>query len=198
VPLGVDPGEAVPEALEGHLAVRSIRLVGSRASGDTHDLSDWDFVIETDNFAAVERDLPELVAALHPISELWDPYAEWARYMLILRGPQKVDLIFPSERRAWAPAWTVSEETLLPIDWHFWDWALWLEQKRRAGKASAFEDSLGHLYELLLRPLGVTEPPGSLPEAVDAYVAARGVRERELGVRMPRILERAVRPALEG
>jgi hypothetical protein len=101
--------------------------------------------------------------------------------MLMLPGPTKVDLVFPSEQREWAPAWEVTPDTLEAIDRHFWDWALWLEQKRRGGSVEQYEKSLHDLFELLLRPVGV---------------AARESLERRFGLRVPRPLEREVRPAL--
>lgn len=171
--------------------------MGSRATGVEHDLSDWDFAVETDDFAALAGDLHGLVAALRPLSELWDPYSDYACYMLLLPGPTKVDLIFPEERREWSPAWEVTPATLEAIDRHFWDWALWLEQKRRHGRTNQLEKSLGDLSELLLRPLGVETPPRSLTEAVAAYLPAREKLEARFGVRVPRALEEEVRPVLD-
>ena len=52
------------------------------------------------------------------------------------------------------------------------------------------------LQDHLLRPLGVTATPDSVPEAVDRYVAARDRRSAELRVHLEHRLERAVRPAL--
>jgi hypothetical protein len=185
-------------ALVKHPAVRGVRLVGSRASGRAHDFSDWDFLVDTDDFRAVEGDLHELVAPLRPLSEQWDPYSYRACYMLMLRGPTKIDLIFPGEKREWSPAWDPSPETLEAIDRHFWDWIVWLEQKRRGGRTGQLAKSLGDMFELMLRPMGVDERPGSVPDAVDSYLEARGELERKFGVRVPRTVEREVRPALTG
>lgn len=192
----IDPAVDVPAALERHPRVRDVRLAGSRADGHAHELSDWDFLIETDSFEAVERDLGELVAPLGPLSELWDPYSDFACYMLMLRGPTKVDLIFPAETRQWAGPWEPSPATLPEIDRHFWDWSLWLEQKRRGGRTEQLEKSLGDMHRLLLRPLGVCEGPGSVSDAVDAYLSARTKLEDAFGVRVSRALEDEVRPAL--
>ena len=191
-----DLAREIPAALRAHRAVQDVRLVGSRASGRAHELSDWDFLVEAEEFAAVERDLSELVAPLQPLSELWDPYSYRACYMLMLHGPNKVDLIFPSEKREWSPAWQATRRTLGAIDCHFWDWALWLEQKRRHGRRAQLEKSLGDMFDLLLEPLGVADRPRSVAEAVSSYLDARATLESGFGIRVPRELEDAVRPVL--
>jgi predicted nucleotidyltransferase len=192
----IDPAVDVPAALEKHPAVRETRLGGSRAAGRAHELSDWDFLVLTGDFPAVAGDLHELVAPLGPLSELWDPYSDVACYMLMLRGPTKIDLIFPSEKREWSPAWEPRPGTLETIDTHFWDWILWLEQKRRGGRTSQLEKSLGDMFELLLRPMGVTDKPRSVVAAVAAYLQAREGLETRYGVRVPRALEEEVRPVV--
>ena len=53
-------------------------------------------------------------------------------------------------------------------------------------------EQLGLLGAHLLRPLGVAEVPGSIEDAIAAYRAARDRREAELGVAVPRNLERQV------
>ena len=53
------------------------------------------------------------------------------------------------------------------------------------------------MFEHLLSPLGVAQPPESIAEAVTAYREARGARERDLGAAVPRALEEAVLPRLE-
>jgi predicted nucleotidyltransferase len=194
----IDPAVAVPAALEKHKSVGRVRLVGSRAAGREHDFSDWDFIVDTEDFESLERDLHELVAPLRPLSELWDPYTFRACYMLMLRGPTKIDLIFPSEKRSWSPAWKPSADTLEAIDRHFWDWIVWLEQKRRGGREKVLASSLGDMFELMLSPMGAGVRPRSVPEAVDSYLAARNALEQKLGVSVPRALETEVRPALLG
>jgi len=192
----VDLARAVPAALEKHPAVHAVRLVGSRATGRAHELSDWDFLIGTNDFRSVEGDRPALVASLAPLSEQRDPYSDRACYMLLLRGPTKIDLIFPGEKRRWSPAWAPSPETLEAIDRHFWDWILWLEQKRRGGRRSQLEKSLRDLFELMLGPMGVVGQPRSSTDAVDSYLAARSELELQFGTRVPRVLEEEVRPVL--
>jgi predicted nucleotidyltransferase len=192
----MDPARDVPKALGTHRAVRRVRLIGSRGEGRAHELSDWDFLVLTDAFPEVAPELPQLVEPLEPLSELWDPYSDRACYMLMLRGPTKIDLIFPSEKREWAGAWEPSAGTLEAIDRHFWDWILWLEQKRRGGQLQQLEKSLGDMFRLLLRPVGVGAEPHSVAEAVMAYLAARDELEARFGVALSRVLESEVRPVV--
>jgi hypothetical protein len=192
-----DVAREVPELLRTHSAVRAVSLTGSRADGSAHELSDWDFSVETDDFGTVERDLPGLLAPLGAVAGQWDRYAPHATYMLILPGPVKIDLLFLDEQRPWSPPWEVSPHTLAAIDAHFWDWILWLEQKRRAGRDDVLAESLGHMHELLLRPLGISDPPPSVGAATRVYLAARTTRECAYGIAVPRDLERVVMPVLE-
>ena len=84
--------------------------------GIAHELSDWDFEVETRNFARVAEALPGLVAPLQPLAEQWDRYAAHACFMLILRGPTKADLLFLDEKQAWAPPWEPAPDNLDSID----------------------------------------------------------------------------------
>ena len=192
----MDVARQVRAALEAHRAVREVTLVGSRGSGRAHDFSDWDFTVAVDDFEAVALDMHRLVAPLRPLSEQWDPYSRVECYMLLLPGPTKIDLMFPSRRREWSPAWDPSPETLEAIDRHFWDWILWLEQKRRGGRPGVFAKSLRDMFKLLLAPMGVEEEPRALPEAVRGYLDARVELERRFGVTVPRELEREVSPVI--
>jgi hypothetical protein len=194
----VDVAREVPVALEAHPSVREVRLAGSRARGRAHELSDWDFAVYTDDFESVAGDLHNLVAALNPLSGQWDPYSKVECYMLLLPGPTKIDLLFVNQPREWSPAWDPSPETLEAIDRHFWDWILWLEQKRRGGRPEVTAKSLRDMYELMLRPMGVPAEPRSLPAAIDSYLDARGELERAFDMRLPRDLEHEVRPAVQG
>ena len=126
----MDLGDRVCALLGDHPHVRDARLVGSRARGDAHDFSDWDVAVGTDDFVAVAHDLPRLIASLLPLAQQWDPFADHACYMLLLPGVVKVDLLFLDQARAIAPAYAPSSETLAAIDTHFWDWIIWIEQKR--------------------------------------------------------------------
>jgi hypothetical protein len=192
----VDIAASVSALLIKHPQIQAVRLTGSRATGRWHDLSDWDFSVETDNFDSVSESLPALVGPLRPLAQQWDPYASHACYMLILRGPTKIDFLFLDEHRDWSPPWHASPATLEAIDCHFWDWILWLEQKRRGGHADLLTTSLEDMHDLMLGPMGTARRPGSIPDAISAYLHARGALEQEFGLRVSRELEREVRPAV--
>jgi hypothetical protein len=130
------------------------------------------------------------------LAEQWDPYSTYPCYMLILPGPTKIDLLFPNEHQEWSPPWVASPETLEEIDRHFWDWILWLEQKRRGGDVEVLAKGLGDMHELLLLPMGVVDEPGTVSEAVDAFLKARAEMEQNFGVTVPRDLEHEVRPTV--
>ena len=185
-------------ALERSPHVRSLRLVGSRSRGAQSPLSDWDFLVETDDFDALAPRLPELVAPLEPLGQLWDPLSEEASYyMLILRGPVKVDLAF-ERPPVLQPAWVATAETLPRIDAHFWDWTLWLASKREKGDDGLVRAMLSHMSGYLLSALGVEEVPGSLERAVELYLDARERAERRLGVHVPRELGEEVARVFAG
>ncbi len=103
------------EEVGSHAAIGSITLTGSRARGEAGPLSDWDFEVETGDFAAVVGALRELVAPLEPLAQQWDRLSEHACYMLMLPGAVKVDLIF-EEPHSPEPRWVVSRETLRGVD----------------------------------------------------------------------------------
>lgn len=178
--------------------VRGVELVGSRATGASSPLSDWDFVVETEDFDAVARDLPSAVAGLEPIAQQWDRISEYPCYMLMLAGPVKVDLIFPGEPYASLSPWTVSTDTLDGIDQHAWDWVLWLASKWEKGQDEIVDHELAKMFDHLLGPMGADEPPASIPEAVAAYRRLRDRREREFCVRLTRVREREVLPVIAG
>ena len=176
--------------------IRAVELVGSRATGSSTPLSDWDFAVTTDGFDAVARELPSLVAELEPLAQQWDRISEYPCYMLMLRGAVKVDLIFPGEPYESLPPWTVTAETIGGIDRHFWDWILWLASKREKGQDELVRREVEKMSEHLLRPLGVDHVPGSIEAALESYRLARDRRGRELGVEVSRRLEHEVLPAL--
>ena len=186
----------VRRVLTGRAHVLGVTLVGSRATGSSTPLSDWDFVIETDAFAAVADDLPNAVAGLEPIAQQWDRISDYPCYMLMLRGPVKVDLIFPGEPYMSLPPWTVSAETLDGIDQHVWDWLLWLASKVEKGEDGLVHRELGKMFDHLLGPMGADEAPASIPDAAEAYRVLRDRREREFGVRVTRVREREVLPVV--
>jgi hypothetical protein len=178
--------------------VTEVRLIGSRAEGTATDSSDWDFAVEVDGFRAVREALPSLLAPLEPLAQQWDPLSEHWCYMLMLAGPTKVDLLFLDEPHRLEPPWVVSAETLETIDRHFWDWFLWLASKEAAGKSELVSGELDKLWRHLLRPLGVDRPPSTLDAGLSSYLRARQAAEAELGVEVPRRLEREVRKAWPG
>ena len=190
--------EPLRATLERHPAVRSARLAGSRGrGGQLTPLSDWDIVVDTDDFAAVAADLPVLSSVLRPLAQQWDPYASEACYMLMLRGAVKVDVIFPDVPHESAPPWEARPDNLEAINLHFWDWILWLASKQlRRDQVERVEDQFELMSRNLLRPLGVPEAPGSIEAAVAAYVAARDELERRFDMVVSRAVEEEVLGAL--
>jgi hypothetical protein len=188
--------ERVVVAVADHPKVSGFELVGSRAEGRATELSDWDFRVDTDEFAAVAAALPGLVAPLEPLAAQWDRLSAYWCYMLIVAGPAKVDLIFANEPHTDEPPWRPSRDNLAELDAHFWDWMLWLNAKEAAGKLDRVAVELEKLTVHLLEPLGVERVPSSVADAVARYRTARARAERELGVTVARRLEQAVVPAL--
>jgi hypothetical protein len=193
--MGLSFDRRVVEAVERHPAVRRVRLVGSRAAGTATAVSDWDFVVETDDFPAVARDIGHLVAALEPLAQQWDRLSETQCWMLVLPGPVKVDFIF-DERHNDEPPWRPDSSNLAAIDAHFWDWALWLLAKRVKGRYDVVASELHKMFDHILHPMGVQPPPASLETAVASYLLARTELEHELGVTVPLTLEREAVRAL--
>jgi hypothetical protein len=193
----VDPVASVRVAVERHPGVRAVTLVGSRARGDPTELSDWDFLIETDDLDAVAGALPELVRAADPLAAQWDRLSEEATYfMLVLRDATKVDFILQRPPLI-EPPWVVTAETLPGIDAHFWDWILWLGGKQLRGEDALVHVMLSHvMFEHLLAPMGALAPPATIAGAVELYSVLRDRYERELGVAVDRQLEAAVRGRL--
>ncbi len=182
--------------MSDHPAVRDIQLVGSRAEGRAIGRSDWDFRVDASDFSTVAEALPRLLAPLDPLVEQWDRLSLEQCWMLMLRGPVKVDLIFPEVPHALEPPWQVNAATLGGIDAHFWDWVLWLRSKDARGMRDVVAAELEKLFVHLLKPLGVGSQPSSITEAVAAYRVGRERAERALGMTIPRELEREVAPAL--
>jgi pimeloyl-ACP methyl ester carboxylesterase len=194
----VDFVTRVPELLGKDPSIRRVELVGSRAAGTETPLSDWDFAVETSDLDALARALPRLVEPLEPIAQQWDPLGDRPTYMLMLRGPTKIDFIFPGEPMRERPPWQVSADTLVALDAHFWDWILWLAAKRAGGRTELVRGELKKMHRFLLGPLGVEHVPAIIDEAVAAYLTASAEAERRLGVDVPRALREEVLPALGG
>jgi hypothetical protein len=176
--------------------IDGVVLAGSRARGEETALSDWDFELRAADLDSAAAALPGLVDPLRPLSRQWDRLSPFPTYMLMLSGPTKVDFLFPGRPNPPAPPWEVTAANLGPMDDHFWDWSLWLASKRLAGQADLVVEQLDRMHEHLLAPMGAPAP-ASLEEAVRGYTERRAELERRLGVRVPRALEREVRPALD-
>ena len=189
--------EVAIRLLVKHRAVRSVEFAGSRSRGTHHDLSDWDFAVDTSDFAAVARDLPALVAPLDPLGEQWEPMGRFPVYQVMLRGPTKLEYLFLDQGQDAMPPVTPSATTLAAIDTHFWDWTWWLATKAAAGRGDLVSQHLPHLHRHLLRPMGVTTAPASISTAIDAFVARRNALERAYGVSVPRALEDEVRRGVD-
>jgi predicted nucleotidyltransferase len=181
--------------LERHPAIREVRLVGSRARSEATALSDWDFLVVTNDVSAVARDLPSLVRPLGPLAQQWDRLSRRKNYMLIAPGPTKVDLLFeqPNEPEG---SWRVSDTTLPRIDDHFWDWILWIAAKQAAGHRDLVASELEKLFTHLLQPMQVTGVPGDIEEAVAAYKAARRTYEDRFRITIPPDLKGEIERAL--
>jgi hypothetical protein len=193
----VELEKRIIDAVAPHPGVQGIRLTGSRAEGSAGELSDWDFLVNACDFAALAEALPRLLAPLDPLVQQWDRLSPEYCWMLILPDPVKVDLIFPDEPHAVEPPWEPEADNLDSIDAHFWDWVLWLKAKELAGKRDLVARQLEKLFDYLLAPLGVTTPPSSIAEAVACYRIARDRAERTLGRVVRRDVDAAVSPALE-
>jgi predicted nucleotidyltransferase len=181
----------VPLILKRHPAVKGVRLTGSRERGDATKWSDWDFLVETDNFETVADALPGLIAELGSLSYLWDPLSEHDIFMMILKGPVKVDIIFDRPHRP-VPPWTVSRDNLGKIHNHFWDWIFWIAGKALNGKVVLVKRELRKMHIHLLAPLGCRISPASVEEAVNSYTTAFRAQEKCLNLKINRTLEKEV------
>jgi predicted nucleotidyltransferase len=188
-------GDEAIAALERHPAVRSVRLVGSRADGTATALSDWDFEVDTADFPAVARDIKFLLDPLRPLTQQWDRLSVTWCWMVMLSGPVKLDFIFDAAHEN-EPPWQPTSANLVAIDWHFWDWLLWLASKQAVRNTVVVRAELEKLWVHILSPLGVASRPGSLRDAVSSYVTARDRLEQRLDVRVPPDLEDQVRPVI--
>ncbi len=193
----MDVAARVTGALQRHPRIAAVRLVGSRQRGNAGDLSDWDFEVDTSDFATVASELPALVSPLRPLAQQWDRLSTRATYMLILRGAIKVDLLFdqPNEEE---PPWKVSAATLQAIDHHFWDWILWMAAKESAGKRELVQKEFSKMSTHLLRPMRVERVPDTIETAITIYTSARRGLENRLGVTVPKGLEGEIRRTLRG
>jgi hypothetical protein len=175
--------------------VRAVRLVGGRSRGTESALSDWDFTVETDDFEAIARELPEIFAPFAPLATLWDPRSASAFFMVLLPGGVRLDLGFDHGQEP-EPRWVVSVETLSRIDAHFWNWSLYLASKREKGREDLVREGLEQLASYVLVGFGIDEVPVSIERAIELYLTARGQAERRFGVAVPRQLGEDARSAI--
>jgi hypothetical protein len=187
-----DLARTATELVSHHPAVRRVELAGSRARGTHEELSDWDFSVTTFDFAAVARDLPALIAPLHPLSQQWEPLGHFPVYQLLLRGPIKVEYLFLDHSQHAAPPRRVGPATLDPINTHFWDWIWWIATKASIGRTDLVDEHLPQLFSYLLRPIGVREPPADIQAAINQFVSRRDELEREYDMTVSRALEEEV------
>jgi predicted nucleotidyltransferase len=185
----------ITSALEKHSSIRQVRLVGSRERQEATALSDWDFRVETDDFDDAAQAIALLVQPLKPLAQQWDRLSRRKNYMLIFRGPIKVDLLFEQPNDPEGP-WRVSRSTIRGIDDHFWDWILWIAAKYSAGNLDLARNELGKMFAHLLRPIGVTRVPGNVEEAISLYKTARLECENRFQVTLPNDLEHEIERAL--
>jgi predicted nucleotidyltransferase len=183
--------EIVPRLLTKHPAVRQVVLTGSRMRGDATEWSDWDFVVETTNFEAVSIALPSLTESLEPLTHLWDPLSRHLTYMMILKGPIKVDICFDLLQQQ-RPPWVIDSDTISQVNSHFWDWILWIASKEASGKKDLSVKEYEKMYHYLLAPLGCLRSPDSIEEAVRVYLAAFRRQKSLLNAEVDQTLETEV------
>jgi predicted nucleotidyltransferase len=168
-------------------AIRSVRLVGSRAEGRATPLSDWDFAVDTHDFESAAVVLPRLIRSLSPLGTFWDPLSRRQCFSAILPGARKVDFIFQEPHRP-KPPYTAGADALASMDVHFWDWAIWLAAKEAGHHRELVTKELQKMHKYLLRPLGVPRAPATLLEATQAYLSARSGAERRFRTQVDRRL----------
>jgi hypothetical protein len=172
----------VVESIRRHPHVKSVMLVGSRAEKTATSLSDWDFVIDSEEPKRIFEDLPAIVGSFAPLGALWDPLADDHRnYIAVFPSLVTLDLHLDLPPPAHVP-WTVSGETLAAVDTHFWNWALWLKGKTVHGRDELVAVELLKMHRFLLHPLGCESPPTTLRESVSCYLDARKNAETKTGV----------------
>jgi hypothetical protein len=184
------------ELVSNHPAVSHVELAGSRSRGTHEELSDWDFAVTTSDFAALAHDLPALIAPLRPLGQQWEPLGHFPVFQVLLHGPTKVEYLFLDRSQQAKPAREPGPTTLDGINTHFWDWIWWLATKASIGRDDLVAAHLTQLFSHLLQPIGVTERPTNISEAIDAFVGRRDALERRYGVTVARPLEQEVRAGI--
>jgi hypothetical protein len=182
--------------VKDHPAISDVRFAGSRSRRTHDELSDWDFAIETQDFDAVARDLPVLVAPLEPVGTQWEPVGDFPVYQVMMHGPTKVEYLFLDHHQDPKPPPEPSRETLPAIDNHFWDWIWWIGTKAAAGRDDLVAEHLAQMHEYLLRPLGLSSPPERIDAAIQAYLERQRALEEEYGLSLPTAMENEVSAGL--
>lgn len=191
-----DLARRAAELVSNHPAVRHVELAGSRSRGTHAELSDWDFAVSTSDFPAVARDLPVLIAPLHPLGQQWEPLGHFPVFQVLLRGPTKVEYLFLDHSQQAMPPPEPGPATLDAINTHFWDWIWWIATKASIGRNDLVSEHLPLLFGRLLRPIGVTEPPADIEAAIDGFIGRRDELERDYGITVSRALEDEVRAGI--
>ncbi|MCK9518198.1 MAG: hypothetical protein M0R74_04080 [Dehalococcoidia bacterium] len=167
------PGEWADEV--GKLpGIQRVTAVGSRTNGTANELSDWDYAVDTVDFAATREALTELAREWHPLAAQWDPFPTDGTFMVLLPNAVKVDFIFGAHPAVTRDAWDPGRDDAQAIEVHFWDWLLWLGSKTLKGDEELVRRELDKMYVLLLRPLGASAAPRTLDEAVAEFSRWRG------------------------
>jgi hypothetical protein len=179
----MDIGRIVPRLLMKHSGVKHVELTGSRLKNYATEWSDWDFLVKVTDFEVVSSALPTLTKSLKPLSHLWDPLAHHSIYMMILRGPVKIDLIFDRPHQP-KPPWTINSDTIAQVNSHFWDWILWIASKETRGMPDITTNEFKKMFAHLLVPLGCTRSPASVEEATREYLVALEKQESVLHVKV--------------
>lgn len=162
------PDKIIPGLLKKHPLVKSVCLTGSRSRHEATEWSDWDFLVEVSDFNSFVPSLPELFRELKPLSWLWDPLSRHRIFMLILKGPVKIDIIFDLPHELESP-WKVNKDSLVDIDRHFWDWIYWIASKKIRGKEDLVKNQLEKMHDFLLVPLGCLKCPDAVEDAEKKY-----------------------------
>jgi hypothetical protein len=172
------PEVIIPGLLKKHPLVKKVSLTGSRAGNRATEWSDWDFLVEVSDFDAFSASLPALFKDLEPLSWLWDPLSRHRIFMMILKGPVKIDIIFDLPPKP-APPWSVNKNSLVNIERHFWDWIFWLAGKKIRSDENLVNNELEKMFGFILTPLGGVKCPATVEEAVKNY---RTLMQKQLDI----------------
>ena len=192
----MDLADRAIRVVSDHPAISRVELAGSRARGTQNELSDWDFAVQTTDLAAVARALPDLVEPLRPLAKQWEPLGHFPAYMLMLRGPTKVEYLFLEHSQEPKPPVVPTARTLQPIDDHFWDWIWWIATKVQVDRNDLVRAHWPLMFAHILRPMGATQAPHSVASGVRTYLRLRRTLEKRFHAAVSGQLEREVRSGL--